>query len=174
MLQRTQRTLTAIAFATVLAAPAFAQPATSGTATKPDTTVQSSMPATGTADTNFLTTQNATDWRGSKLIGASVYGPDNASIGEIDDVLVTNDGNIGAIVIGVGGFLGVGEKSVAIPFNAITITRKLNSDSIDKVSVSYTKDQLKNAPKFAYLDASSSTTGASPRNTAPAPSPAAK
>ena len=94
--------------------------------------------------------QHATDWRGSKLIGAIVYGPDNASIGEISDVLIGNDGKIRAVVIGVGGFLGVGEKNVAMPFDALNITRKPDSSSIDKITVSYTKDDLKNAPNFAY------------------------
>ena len=100
------------------------------------------------------------EWRGSKLIGTSVYGPDNKSIGKIDDVIVASDGQIKAAVVGVGGFLGVGEKDVAVPFNALKITRKPDSSTIDKITVSYSKDQLNNAPKFAYYQApKSSTTG---------------
>jgi hypothetical protein len=49
-------------------------------------------------------------------MGVDVYGPNNEKVGDIDDVLVDRDGKIQAVVIGVGGFLGMGEKDVAIPF----------------------------------------------------------
>jgi len=149
-----KHTLTAVALATVLATPAFAQSSKPDTMAKPNSATESSMQSHET----FVLNQDATDWRSSKLVGASVYGPDNASIGEVNDVLIANDGQIRAVVIGVGGFLGVGEKNVAVPLNALSITRKANSDSIDKIKVSYTKDQLKSAPKFAYYNASKSTT----------------
>jgi hypothetical protein len=48
-----------------------------------------------------------------------VYGADNERIGEIDDVILSRDGQIEAIVVGVGGFLGIGEKNVAIPFDQV-------------------------------------------------------
>ena len=72
----------------------------------------------------FMHQQNASEWRGSKLIGASIYGPDNKSIGDINDVLIGNDGRVTAVVVGVGGFLGVGEKNVALPFQALNVERK--------------------------------------------------
>ncbi|MEI9804937.1 MAG: PRC-barrel domain-containing protein [Pseudolabrys sp.] len=107
-----KRTLSAVTVAAVLAAPAFAQ--TPAPDAKPD---NSSMPALSTPQPqphdNFVQSEHATDWRGSKLIGAIVYGPDNASIGSVNDVLISNDAKIRAVVIGVGGFLGVGEKNVA-------------------------------------------------------------
>ena len=59
-----------------------------------------------------------------------------------------------------GGFLGVGEKYVAVPFQQLNITAKPDSSSIQKITVSFTKDQLKSAPTFAYNEpASSATTG---------------
>ncbi len=94
--------------------------------------------------------QGEHEWRGSKLIGASVYGPDNASIGEITDVLIGGDGTIRAVVVGVGGFLAITDKDVAIPFQALTITRGPANGSIDKVIVKYSKQQLKDAPRFAF------------------------
>lgn len=160
-----KRTLTAAALATVLAMPAFAQSAPSATppaggSTPPAATTTTPSTTAATGGQTFVSSQQSTDWRGSKLIGASVYGPDNASIGEINDVVIGSDGKINAVVVGVGGFLGVGEKDVALPFEAISVTRKADSASIDKITVSYTKDQLKNAPKFAYYEpASRSTTG---------------
>lgn len=142
-----KRVLTATALATVLAASAFAQQPT----TKPDTALQGS--ANMPANAGFVQQQGQNEWRGSKLIGANVYGPDNKSIGSIDDVIVASDGQITAAVIGVGGFLGVGQKDVAVPFNSLQVMRKADSSSIEKITVTYTKDQLKDAPKFAYYQA---------------------
>ncbi len=151
------RILTAAALAAVLAAPAFAQSQMS----KSDNKAAANSSVSSTAQPGFVQKQDVNDWRGSKLIGASVYGQDNASIGEISDVLIAKDGNIQAVVVGVGGFLGVGSKDVALPFSGLNITRKPDSNAIDKITVSYTKEQLKNAPKFAFYEApaSSTTTG---------------
>jgi sporulation protein YlmC with PRC-barrel domain len=135
-----KRTLTAAALATALAAPAFAQQA--------DTAPKSSVGMGGHG--GFVQQQAANDWRGTKLIGASVYGPDNTSIGEISDVLIANDGKIKAVVVSIGAFIGVTEKDVALPFEALRITPQTGSSSIAKITVSYSKDQLKNAPTFAF------------------------
>jgi sporulation protein YlmC with PRC-barrel domain len=148
-----KHTLTAAALVAVLATPAFAQ------TTKTD---MSTGNAAATQNLNkqpgFVQQQDATEWRGSKLIGASVYGANNASIGDINDVLIAENGQIKAVVVGVGGFLGVGEKNVAVPFDALSIMRKADSSAIEKITVSYTKDQLKDAPKFAYYAANKSQT----------------
>ncbi len=155
------RTLTAAALATVLAVPAFAQSTAPSATTPPPASSTSSMPsATTTGGTSFIQGQQATDWRGSKLIGATVYGSDNSSIGEISDLVLSSDGKVNGVVIGVGGFLGVGEKNVAVPFEKLNVTRKAGSAAIDKITVSFTKDELKNAPTYAFYEsAKSSTTG---------------
>jgi len=57
--------------------------------------------------------------RGSQLIGTDVYGADNEKIGDIDEVLVDRQGKIHGLVVGVGGFLGIGQKDVAIPFDQV-------------------------------------------------------
>lgn len=173
-----KQTLTAVALTAAMAAPTFAQqPATnSGSATPPASaqpSPSSSMPsqAMSTQKAGFVQNQSAQEWRGSKLIGASVYGPDNQSIGEINDVIFDASGKVKAAVIGVGGFLGVGQKDVAVPFEALNVTRKENSASIDKITVSYSKDELNNAPKFAYYEGtgSSQTTGAGTGTTGNSP-----
>lgn len=166
-----KHTLTAAALATVLAAPAFAQ-TTAPPAATPPASSQSSTPSASTSGGSFVSSQQSTDWRGSKLIGATVYGSDNASIGEISDVTIGNDGKINAVVIGVGGFLGVGAKDVAVAFDKLNVSRKPNTAMIDKVTVSFSKDELKNAPTFAYYEpAKPATTGSGsterPRGIAP-------
>jgi sporulation protein YlmC with PRC-barrel domain len=59
------------------------------------------------------------NWRASKLVGLSVYNDKNESLGSINDLLTDKSGNIKAVVIGVGGFLGVGEHLVAVPLDKI-------------------------------------------------------
>ena len=155
-----KHTLTAAALTAVLAVPAFAQSTAPSSSSQLPAATNSSGTSAPAASGVFLKEQQASDWRASKVIGSTVYGPDNASIGEVSDVVIGSDGKIRAAVIGVGGFLGVGEKSVAVPFEQLNITRKPDSNTIQKINVAFTKDQLKNAPTFAFYDpASSSTTG---------------
>lgn len=59
------------------------------------------------------------NWRSSKLVGLSVYNDSNESLGSINDLLTDKSGNIKAVVIGVGGFLGVGEHLVAVAFDKV-------------------------------------------------------
>src|SRR4249920_1464547 len=59
------------------------------------------------------------DWRASKVVGLSIYNDKNESVGSISDLLMEKSGNIKAVVLGVGGFLGVGEHLVAIPLDKI-------------------------------------------------------
>ena len=77
----------------------------------------------------------------------SVYDPQDNKIGEIMDVLMDKDGKASALIIGVGGFLGAGEKDVAVPFNAVQMKTKNNKPYL---VMSATKDELKNAKGFKY------------------------
>jgi sporulation protein YlmC with PRC-barrel domain len=78
----------------------------------------------------------------------SVYDPSDAKIGEIMDVLVDRDGKTVALIVGVGGFLGMGEKDVAVPFNAVQFKTKDNNKWYPVMNT--TKDALKNAPGYKY------------------------
>lgn len=71
------------------------------------------------ADDSFVKEQAMNQWRASKLVGVSVMGADQKKIGKIDDVLFDHDGNAQVIVIGVGGFLGIGAKDVGVPFKTM-------------------------------------------------------
>src|ERR1700716_1508103 len=97
-------------------------------------------------------------WRASKLVGLSVYNDNNESLGSINDLLTDKGGNIKAVVIGVGGFLGVGEHLVAIPYDKI----KFVNEPVAYTGVSGGP----NAP--GSRPASSTTTGAANTNTPPA------
>ena len=78
----------------------------------------------------------------------NVYDPSDSKIGEIMDVLMDNEGKVTALIIGVGGFLGAGEKDVAVPFNAVHMTTKDNNKNY--LVMNSTKDSLKNAKGFKY------------------------
>src|SRR3954451_4668243 len=67
----------------------------------------------------FLTQEKPGQWRASKLRGLDVYNSNNEKIGDIREVLLDQSGKAEAVVIGVGGFLGIGERDVALPFSEI-------------------------------------------------------
>ena len=67
----------------------------------------------------FIDKQNVDEWRAPKLVGVDVYGADNKKVGKIKDLLINHDGSARTVVIGVGGFLGIGEKDVAVPFQSV-------------------------------------------------------
>jgi sporulation protein YlmC with PRC-barrel domain len=91
----------------LLAGVAFAQTPTT-------TSDRANAASTAVSDSSFKG-----DWRASKLVGLSVYNDNNENIGSINDLLTDKSGNIKAVVIGVGGFLGMGSHLVAIPFDKI-------------------------------------------------------
>jgi sporulation protein YlmC with PRC-barrel domain len=98
------------------------------------------------------------NWRASKVVGLNVYNDNNESLGSINDMLTDKSGNIKAVVIGVGGFLGVGEHLVAVAFDKIKFVNE---------PVAYTgASAAPNAP--GSRPASSTTTGAAGTNAAPA------
>ncbi len=109
----------------------------------------------------YATTDAANDHLVSKLLGRNVYDSDasNANtIGEINDMVVDSGGHIHAIVIGVGGFLGMGEKNVAVNYSSIRWMHQPNSNALIAV-LPTTKESVKNAPAFdtARLDSTAST-----------------
>jgi sporulation protein YlmC with PRC-barrel domain len=78
----------------------------------------------GTASATATTQSMQGDWRASKLAGLKVYNDANENIGSINDMLMDKSGNIKAVVIGVGGFLGMGEHLVAVPFDKIKFSNE--------------------------------------------------
>ena len=77
----------------------------------------------------------------------NVYDPSDQKIGEIKDVLITQDGKVGAFIVAVGGFIGAGEKDVAVPFTDVKGTKKNNKWHL---TMQADKDELKNAPGLTY------------------------
>jgi sporulation protein YlmC with PRC-barrel domain len=128
------------------------------------TVASAQTPATTTDRANTPSADTATtlsesslqgDWRASKVVGLNVYNDNNESVGTINDLLMDKSGNIKAVVLGVGGFLGVGEHLVAVPFDKVKFV---------DTPVPSTAATSSNRP------ASSTTTGSTSTSTSPATS----
>ncbi|UFW85303.1 PRC-barrel domain-containing protein [Bradyrhizobium barranii] len=94
----------------LLATVAFAQ--------NPTATTDKAAPA-ATTTTTTTTTAASGEWRASKMSGLKIYNDANENIGSINDLLMDKSGNIKIAVIGVGGFLGMGEHLVAVPYEKL-------------------------------------------------------
>ncbi|MDQ2102481.1 PRC-barrel domain-containing protein [Azospirillum isscasi] len=130
---------------------------------------QSSSPATGSPATGAPTatemnksgsaaTGSASGLTGGQLasaenmMGKNVYGTDNEKVGEVEDVILDSNGQARQLVISSGGFLGIGEKQIAVDIN------QANWDAQqERVQLSgMTRDQVKAMPEFEYSDTTTS------------------
>ncbi|WP_128926437.1 PRC-barrel domain-containing protein [Bradyrhizobium guangxiense] len=120
------------------------------------------------------------NWRASKLMGLNVYNEANEKLGDINELLVDKNGKINAVVIGIGGFLGMGEHDIAVSMDKLefveepvrtsststtttretttgaasttTTNRNTNDWAPDHAVMSGNKEQLKALPQFKYSD----------------------
>src|SRR5450756_53907 len=124
-----------------------------------DQTKQPSMsqPAPATAP-NFVASQKPDQWLASKFKGTDVLGADNQKIGDVSDILFDKSGKVDAIIVSVGGFLGLGSKHVAIAPSAFDVVKGQN-DTSDKLKISATKAQLEQAQNFEPYQPARTTTG---------------
>lgn len=109
-------------------------------------------------------------WTVTNYYKQSVYDTKQSKIGSVDDVLLDKQGKVSALIVGVGGFLGVGEKDVAVPFEAVKAEKK---DGKWYLTLDESKDSLKAATGYKYdrdkttwiVDSSDKTTGTAPERT---------
>jgi sporulation protein YlmC with PRC-barrel domain len=106
----------------------------------------------------FLTKQASDDWLASNLIGQPVVNADDEAIGDINDLVTDKDGKVVAVLIGAGGFLGLGEKDVAVNFEDLKIAR--DDDHNVKVISDLTSEMLSSAPDYERLNEQAVTVGA--------------
>ena len=153
-------------------APATDAPATDGSAMTTDNAGSSNMSTDSTMQTSPMGEQmelagavsNPTDFMASDLIGMRIYNVeaeydtmapmvDGAEtewedIGEINDIVLTADGQVSSVILGIGGFLGIGERDVAVNMGALEVVRE-DGDSDDRFLVVKTsKEQLEQLPEF--------------------------
>jgi sporulation protein YlmC with PRC-barrel domain len=119
-------------------------------------TTSPSMPAPVTApspvtDLFFTDAWVPTHWRSSEAIGQPVYNRAGERIGEVDELLVDGSGRVLAAVIGVGGFLGMGERKVAVSYRSFQMTREANGKA--RLVADLNMANLKSAPEYKPVDA---------------------
>jgi len=122
--------------------PAPATPGMDMPATGSDTTA---APTTPMGDRNILSEFGATS--AEELIGSTVYSNQDDDLGEVSDVVVSGTGQVDAIVIDVGGFLGIGAKPVALEVTSVDIRRDENGDP--RLYTSYTQETLEALPEYS-------------------------
>jgi sporulation protein YlmC with PRC-barrel domain len=83
-------------------------------------------------------------FRASKIIDQTVKNAQSEELGEVDDLIMSRNGKIKKVILSVGGFLGIGDRLVAVPFKSLKIDEK------DEIVYDVTKQQLENHPVFNY------------------------
>jgi sporulation protein YlmC with PRC-barrel domain len=111
-----------------------AQDTTTVAPTAPDVTT------TAAIDRNSLKEVPTAEIRSEELVGTTVYGAEDANVGEIGDVVLNTDGKIDAVIIDVGGFLGIGEKEVAVGIDNLAFMQDANGNKY--LYTNFTKEQL--------------------------------
>jgi sporulation protein YlmC with PRC-barrel domain len=103
-------------------------------------------PPSGTGNPNLAVASVKLEngMRLSKVIGSTVYADPNTSIGTVDDLIMTPDNQVAMAIVSVGGFLGIGSKLVAIPYD------QLKSEGGKAMLPGATKDSLNGMPNFTY------------------------
>lgn len=109
-----------------MAAPAYAQPATA-----------------------FITTQGPDEWRAANYIGKPVVNASGEKIGDVNDLIFDKTGKISTVIVGVGGFLGLGEKKVGMGYETLTSSEQ---DGQRVIMVPLTKEVLMAAPDYVYTE----------------------
>jgi sporulation protein YlmC with PRC-barrel domain len=94
----------------------------------------------------LVTQQLANEWLARVFIGQPVHNAAGETIGDVNDLVFDRKGQINTVVIGVGGFLSIGEKGVGVPFSRLTFSVGKNSERV--ISVALSKQDLTNAPAF--------------------------
>ncbi|MES2029862.1 MAG: PRC-barrel domain-containing protein [Pseudomonadota bacterium] len=107
------------------------------------------------------------DWRTSKIVGLNVYNEANESLGSINDLLTDKEGNIKAVVIGVGGFLGVGEHLIAVPYDKVKF---VNEPVATTVSSTGGSSGMKSTSTSSGMTTGAATSGTAPAAATPAKS----
>ncbi len=121
---------------------------TAQTITPSTTQVEQRVPATGPqlAAATFITRQESGEIRAANLVGVVVKNKTGEVVGDIVDVILKPNGQATAIIVGVGGLLGLGEKNVAVPYEAIAIA--IDKDGKRSATIDTQKAALEAAPVY--------------------------
>jgi sporulation protein YlmC with PRC-barrel domain len=143
--------LLAAAAALCLSTSAFAQQAPgTGTPASAGNLPSSPVPSAGStpsaaASSRFRQSQDQDQWLVGNVWNKTVYNAAGQKIGDLKDVLIDRDGKVAAIIVGVGGFLGLGEKNVAVDYDFLKQNGGITGD---RIVVGMSEQDLRDAPSF--------------------------
>ncbi|MDX1559640.1 MAG: PRC-barrel domain-containing protein [Marinobacter sp.] len=103
----------------------------------------------GMKNQGYLSSAPANGMQASDLIGTELKTSGDESVGEIGDLIIDQDGQVVAVVVSVGGFLGMGEKHVAIGWDEVQMSNRPDDEAL---RVDTTRDELESAPAFEKQD----------------------
>ena len=83
----------------------------------------------------------------SDVMGLRVYDANKEWVGEVDNLVVTPQGEIVAAIVGVGGYLGIGEKDVVVSYDTLMLTENIDDGSL-RIYANVTEEQLKDLPAY--------------------------
>ena len=115
----------------------------------PESIVPAKPSESAAAAPKFLSKQESTDMLASSLIGQSVVNSQDETIGDIKDLVTDESGKVLAVLVGTGGFIGLGEKDVALGFEDLRFARDENNAI--KVIANVTPETLASAPDYETL-----------------------
>lgn len=95
----------------------------------------------------FFIYEEDNQYRSTKLVGHTVTNGQDETLGDINDLVVSAEGQLEGVIIGVGGFLGIGEKDVGVRFDALTISEDPEAGDMNLV-LDTTREELEAAPAF--------------------------
>jgi len=127
------------------------------------TGVASAQTATTNADTTATSSSmhKEGEWRASKLVGVNVYNESNEKIGDINDVILDQSGKVANVILGVGGFLGIGEHYVSVNFGKLKwVNETVRSNTTASTSTTSTSPSTSDVSGPATDGTARTTTGA--------------
>ncbi len=139
----------AAALALFAATPALAQQAPGTDSTAPSAATSPAMNTPASDANRFMTNEGPNQWLVGNLWNRSVYNASGKSIGDLKDVLIGPDGKIQALIVGVGGFLGLGEKNVAVDYSYL---EKNGSITPNRITLNMSEQDLRSAPAFNRMN----------------------
>ena len=142
-----KKLITAVSFAALMAVPAIAQDSTREQMKNAPPAVAGPNNAGTAPKGDKMTTGEIS---ASELLDETVVNAANESVGDVNDVILDANGKVASIIVGVGGFLGMGEKDVALSFDQLSFARDNDNELV--VSTNATKEGLQAAPAYTKPD----------------------
>ena len=130
--------------------------------TTPALAQQPAAPSAQTPSQQAAPVPASGQWRASKVIGVDIYNPQNEKLGEIEELIIDQSGRVAGAIIGVGGFLGIGEHDILVPMDRLRFSNEAGKTTTgaagadgkqwypDRAVMNATKDQLKETKAFKY------------------------